>query len=77
MTDTATTEPDRITQDTPGSRVLRWLGVIALVLVVLVLFMHVFAPPIASGEAPPPGHLQSSCVACHFVTGSAGDGEGR
>ena len=55
-----------------GSRAIAWLGVILLVVIVLVLFIHVFAPAIGPDEEPPPGHPQSVCVACHLVTGSAG-----
>jgi hypothetical protein len=61
----------------PGSRALAWLGAGALLLLVFVLFMHVFAPTIAPDEAPPSGHPQSACIACHMVSGSAGDVESR
>lgn len=77
MTDTNVSGGGDTADVSPGSRALRWLGAIVLVLVVLVLFMHVFAPSIASDEAPPAGHLRSACIACHFVTGPAGDVEGR
>lgn len=77
MTDTTVQDAGDTTRSARGSRVLRWLGAIVLVLLVLVLFMHVFAPPIASDEAPPAGHLDSACIACHFVTAASGDGEGR
>ncbi|MDO8846996.1 MAG: hypothetical protein Q7W51_01220 [Coriobacteriia bacterium] len=60
------------TERVSGSRVTAWLGAALLVVVVLVVFMHIFAPAIGSDEEPPPGHPQSACIACHLVTGSAG-----
>jgi hypothetical protein len=69
MSDPATIEEDESTQVSPGSRVLAWLGGTALLLVVFVLFMHVFAPTIASDEASPEGHPRLACIACHIVTG--------
>ncbi len=60
------------TEHASGSRVAAWLGATLLVVVVLVLAMHIFAPAIGSDEEPPPGHPQSACIACHLVTGSVG-----
>ena len=60
------------TERASGSRVTAWLGVTLLVVIVLVLSMHVFAPAIGPDEEPPPGHPRSVCIACHLVTGSAG-----
>lgn len=70
MTDPTITEDDSARAST-RQRALGWLGASALLVVVLVLFMHVFAPPITSDEAPPSGHPQSACIACHMVTGPA------
>lgn len=69
MVDSTIAEDDDGTQVSPGSRALGWLAAVALLLVVLVLFIHVFAPSIASDAESPAGHPQSACVACHMVTG--------
>lgn len=55
-----------------GSRIVSWLVAFVILAVVVVAFMHVFAPAIGADETPPPGHWQSSCIACHLVTANAG-----
>lgn len=55
-----------------GSRLLSWVGAVLVVVIVLVLFMHVFAPPIGRDEPQPPGHPGVACIACHIVTASTG-----
>ena len=69
MTDPTTTEDDESAHVSPGSRALGWLGAVALLLIISVLFMHVFAPTIARDESSPPGHPRAACIACHMVTG--------
>lgn len=51
-----------------GARFLSWLAAVIVLVIVLLAFMHVFAPAIGREEEPPPGHWQSSCIACHLVT---------
>lgn len=55
-----------------GARAGGWLLAIALLALVLLAFMHVFAPAIGADAEAPPGHPQSVCVACHIVTSSTG-----
>lgn len=66
----ASAREDETAYGSPGSRTLGWFAALIAVLIVLVLFMHVFAPPIAADDAPPPAHPQSLCIGCHIVTGS-------
>lgn len=54
-----------------GRRVGGWLGALAVLVLVLLAFLHVFAPVIASDEEPPPGHPRAACIACHLVTSAA------
>lgn len=55
-----------------GARALSWLVAVIILVIVSLAFMHVFAPAIDRDEEPPPGHWQSSCIACHLVTTGAG-----
>ena len=55
-----------------GARVLSWVAAVIILVIVLLAFMHVFAPAIGRDEEPPPGHWRSSCIACHLVTTGAG-----
>lgn len=55
-----------------GARVLSWLAAVIVLAIVLLAFMHVFAPAIGREEEPPSGHWQSSCIACHLVTSGSG-----
>lgn len=57
-----------------GSRILSWLAAFIILVVVLLAFMHVFAPAIGRDEEPPPGHWQTTCIACHLVTSAAENG---
>ncbi|MGB4440958.1 MAG: hypothetical protein WBJ62_01885 [Coriobacteriia bacterium] len=77
MVDPTIAEDHDGAQVSPGSRTLGWLGAVALLLVVLALFMHVFAPPIASDARSPESHPQSGCIACHVVTGPAQEAEAQ
>ena len=77
MTDPAITQEAEDTQASPRSRALAWASGVAALAIVLVLFMHVFAPTIASDDAPPADHPQSACIACHMVTAADGNEVGR
>lgn len=69
MTDETTEDQAGQTGDRSlGSRIVSWLVALIILAVVLVAFMHVLAPAIGRDEVPPPGHWQSTCIACHLVT---------
>ncbi len=63
---------DESASGTPGSRVFGWLVALLATAIALVLFMHVYAPPIAPDDVAPEVHPQSLCVGCHIVMDSKG-----
>lgn len=72
--DTTEQHAERADDRSAGSRILSWLAAFIILVVVLLAFMHVFAPAIGRDEEPPPGHWQTTCIACHLVTSAAENG---
>jgi len=72
--DTTEQHAERADDRSLASRVLSWLAAVVVLAIVLLAFMHVFAPAIGRDEEPPPGHWQTSCIACHLVTTTTENG---